>query len=76
MVVDPVAPVAPVTGGNGGTTEPGVIETGLNGFAGCSIEGKGSEAALPALAMISLFMLALRRRMNKPVKAIKNRFDC
>ena len=68
-------PVAPPV--DPGPTDPvaadddPIIQTGLNGFAGCSVNGK-SGAMLPMLALLSLLMLGARRR--KAVLA-RNRSD-
>lgn len=51
-----------------GDSDP-IIQTGLNGVAGCSVSGKGKDGVLPMLALISFILMAVRRRKMPPVKS-------
>jgi len=74
VVTDPGTPAAPIS-----PTEPvavtpvggddAIIQTGLNGVAGCSVNGTGKESTLSALALLSLLVLGVRRRKAQVAKA-------
>lgn len=74
---EPVTPVAPVVTPTPLPTEPvavadangAIIQTGLNGVAGCSVNGTGKEGTLSILALLSLLMLGARRRKAQTVKS-------
>ena len=46
-----------------------IIQTGLNGVAGCSVSGKAKDGLLPGLALLSVLLMATRRRKMAVAKS-------
>lgn len=60
---DNVVAQTPVVGDSGG-----IIQTGIQGAAGCSVSGQAKDKVLPMLALVSVLMMAMRRRKSAVVK--------
>jgi len=59
---DPADPLTPIDSGTPVSNNGALIQTGLQGAAGCSVLGNGKDGLLPGLALVSFLLMITRRR--------------